>query len=284
MHEFIDKEPIDTSGESVITAVIDADSIAYIIGWEHRDSHDHEAVQRVTDQFVSQMLAQVQARQYAGFLSPKRTFRHVAYPEYKAKRKEPDPGIQRWKPYINEYLRQNWGFVEWPLHEADDAVAVVGTHMGNTVMCSPDKDMRQVPGNHFDYKKGIRFHISLKESEYNYYHQLLTGDSGDGIPGCKGIGKVTATQILATDNGDTLRELVHKTYCHVYNDNMHPWGEKEFAINAVLIGLKHRCVIDGDVELLLSNLHTFDLDAAGTSSYLSQSEDTKAADDLFGDW
>lgn len=277
MHEFVDKEPVDKTGQSVITAIIDADSIAYIVGWEHRDSESTEDVSRVTNGFISQMLAQLQARQFAGFLSPKRTFRHTVYPDYKAKRKPADPGIERWKPFINEYLRQNWGFVEWDHHEADDAVAVLGTHILNTVMCSPDKDMKQVPGNHFDYRKGIRFTISFEESEYNLWYQVLMGDSGDGIPGCPGIGKVTARDILMLDTGDTYREKVIKTYEHV--GTTIAYREQQYG----LVALRHRAVSNEEVELLLSNLHTFDLDAAGTSSYLSGSE-SQAADDLFGDW
>lgn len=281
MHQFLDKEPVDLTGESAITALIDADSIAYIIGHGFADSEAVDDVSRAVDQMVSDMLVQVQGRQYAGFLSPKKTFRHEVYPEYKAHRKEPSEGIRKWKPFIDEWLKQNWGFVEWENHEADDAVAVMQWAMVNTIICSPDKDLKQVPGNHYDYKKGLRCYVSPNEAHYNLCYQLLMGDAGDNIKGCPGVGKVGAKQVLehAQANGMSLLVAVDKTYEHKCGEG---WFEQ---VTQAMALVTLRNYLSEEEELLLSSkIHSFDLDAAGTSSYLTQSGRMNEADDLFGDW
>lgn len=281
MHSYIDKEPVDLTGITAITALIDADSIAYIIGHGFADSENADEVGQAVDQMVSDMLVQVQARQYAGFLSPKKTFRHRVDAEYKAKRSEPSEGIKKWKPFIDEYLRQSWGFGEWNDHEADDAVAVMQWNMENSVICSPDKDLKQVPGNHYDYKKGLKFLITPDEANYNLCYQLLMGDAGDGIKGCPGVGKVGAKQILdeARRTDMPLMVAVDKTYMHKCPGDWH----KHLGMTIELVSMR-RTMNAMEAILLLSKLHSFDLDAAGTSSYLTQSERMNEADDIFGDW
>lgn len=281
MHSYVDKEAVDLTGITTITALIDADSIAYIIGHGFADSEDVDEVGQAVDQMVSDMLVQVQARQYAGFLSPKKTFRHRVDPEYKAKRSEPSEGIKKWKPFIDEYLRQNWGFYEWPDYEADDAVAVLHWTLENSVLCSPDKDTKQIPGNHYDYKKGLRIFITPEEAHYNLCFQLLVGDSGDNIKGCPGVGKVGAKQVLdhALASSMPLLTAVDKTYEHKCGEG---WFDQ--VTQAMVLVTLRNYLSEEEAVLLLSKLHSFDLDAAGTSSYLTQSERMNEADDIFGDW
>lgn len=283
MHNFIDNTPIDPTGESMITALIDADSISYIVGYQHKDEIDNvELVAQTTDQFISQMLVQVQGRQYAGYFSPKICFRHKLYPEYKGKRKPPHEGIARWKPFIEEHCRQQWGFGDWPNYEADDAVSAMQYNMANSVICSPDKDLRQVPGNNFDYKKGIRSYITKEEAYYNLCYQLLVGDSTDNIPGCRGIGEKTAKQILSHTpaEGHKLESLVFATYKQVYGTE----GCTIMADQLRLVMTMNGRERNGGVKHCRKFLHTFDLDAAGTSSYLTPSQREEDAAKLFGDW
>lgn len=283
MHNFIDNEPIDPTGQSVITALIDADSISYIIGYQYRDEIDNvELVTQATDQFISQILVQVQGRQYAGYFSPKICFRHKLFPEYKGKRKPPHEGIARWKPFIDEHCRQQWGFGEWPNHEADDAVSVMQQTMLNSIICSPDKDLRQVPGNNFDYKKGIRSHITEEEAYYNLMYQLLVGDNTDNIPGCRGIGEKTAKQILAHIPSGNLKleSLVLATYNQVYGESGFEVMSSQLQLVQTMSGRER----NGGHLYCKQFLHTFDLDAAGTSSYLTPSQREDDAAKLFGDW
>lgn len=282
MHSFIDNQPTDLSGETLLTALIDADSIIYIIAAGCGDTEDVYAICQEADQFVSQMLVQLQCRQYAGYFSPKKCFRHDIYPEYKGKRKPPSEVIQKWKPTIYAWLRQKWGFGEWDNHEADDAVSIMQSNMLNSIICSPDKDLKQVPGNNFDYRKGTRSYITQEMADYNFCYQMLLGDSGDNIPGCKGVGKVGAEKILAhVPSNNDIHSLVMATYDHVYGTDL---GTNEYLNQACLIRTKRIEENKGDLEFLRQFLHVFDLDAAGTSSYLSASGRGEDATKLFGDW
>lgn len=283
MHSFIGKETVDISGSGAITALIDADSISYIVGYDNGPESEPEAVMSTVDQMISMMLVTVQARQFSGWLSPKKTWRHALYPEYKSKRKDPHPNIALWLPYIKLHMRDEWGFREWPEHEADDAVSSLQSIMSNTIICSPDKDMKGIPGNHYDYKKGIKFYVTPEEANYHYHYQMLMGDGGDNIKGCPGVGKVGAKQVLdeALKMGMELRDAVNRTYAHKCGAE---W-EQEVALNSVLLRLRQ---VDNlrteELELLYSNIHSFDLDAAGTSSYIVPSARMNDATDLFGDW
>lgn len=280
MHEFIDNISVDPSGQTILTSLIDADSISYIIGWEYKDSEDVDGVMQAVDQFISQMLVQLQTRQYAGYFSPKKCFRHGLFPEYKAKRKPPHEGIQKWKPTIEAWCKEKWGFGEWPNHEADDAVSVMQQNMLNSTICSPDKDLRQVPGNNFDYKKGLRTYITEEEAYYNLCYQLLVGDGVDNIPGCRGIGEKTAKQILAHTPliPGAYMSLVLATYVQVYGILEGPTRLTE-----QMSIIRTRSTEDGGNHLR-QFLHTFDLDAAGTSSYLVPSDKANDAAKLFGEW
>lgn len=99
--------------------------------------------------------------------------------------------------------------------EADDAIALESTD--NTVICTRDKDLRQVPGWHYGWECGkqpefgpiyfdsvgsidlVRGKSSTKivGGGFKFFcSQLLTGDVVDNIGGAKGVGPVKAYEIL----------------------------------------------------------------------------------------
>lgn len=271
IYDLIDHAPVDITGGSNITALIDADSIQYVVGWQHRDSDDVDSVIHKVDQFLQDILVAVQATQYAGFFSPSITYRHDEYPAYKATRKDPHPGIAKWKPYIKEHCMNNWKFDLFPKLEADDAVAVLQGSMVNSVICSPDKDLKQIPGNHYDYNKGTRCLISEEEGMYNWAFQMLVGDIGDNIKGIKGMGKVGASKLV---NGfmsvDALRDAVVAAY-GVDTTN--------YELHKKLVGMGTY----GSLPQLQKSLHTFDIGKAVPNIYLRDT-DIQDAEDIFGTW
>lgn len=80
-------------------------------------------------------------------------------------------------------------------YEADDALGMNQTE--GAVICSIDKDLLQIPGQHYNFVKGLWTEITELDGWFNFYVQLLVGDTSDNIPGCPGIGKVKAPRILA---------------------------------------------------------------------------------------
>lgn len=102
---------------------------------------------------------------------------------------------------IRKYIVNNYDGVICHGIEADDATAMLTDSLradGRSVaIAGIDKDLDQISGLHVNYKTGDSYVTSPKDAVYHFYHQLLTGDSSDNIPGIPGVGKVTATTILS---------------------------------------------------------------------------------------
>lgn len=80
--------------------------------------------------------------------------------------------------------------------EADDLLVSNFMDMKDAVICSTDKDLRTVPSLNYNISQGKLSYISDKDARYNFYYQLLIGDSTDNIPSPYNLGKVTAAKIL----------------------------------------------------------------------------------------
>jgi 5'-3' exonuclease len=95
-------------------------------------------------------------------------------------------------------LRTEWKFLSLQNLEADD---IVGYHafnekLGQPVVCSPDKDLRQLPCDLYNYSTGLRESLTIAEAQHNFDMQMLCGDVTDNIKGIPGYGPVKATKAL----------------------------------------------------------------------------------------
>lgn len=142
------------------------------------------------------------------------TFRHEAYPEYKAQREATPEDIKLSVPVIKDIIKAyNIPIIEVPGFEADDVIGTVSKMAeknGFTVfMLTPDKDYAQlVSENIFLYRPrhgGGYETLGPKEAcekwQLSSTNQIidylgLMGDSSDNIPGCPGVGEKTAVKIL----------------------------------------------------------------------------------------
>lgn len=107
--------------------------------------------------------------------------------------------VQEKPVYYNEvrqYMIEKYGAIVCDGMEADDAVAMEQTE--NTCIIATDKDLLQVPGNHYNPSpKYLEYkYIDEKTGNRNFYLQVLTGDTVDNIPGIFGVGPVTAKKLL----------------------------------------------------------------------------------------
>jgi len=132
-------------------ALIDADIVAYRCaascdvreGGVIIDSSDEEIALLRTEQLMQEIIHATEADSYRCFLSPSTNFRYEAYPEYKANRKDTvDPTHRK---ACKKYLMDSWNGEVFPGYEADDALAWSQTN--DTIICSIDKDLKQVPGS-----------------------------------------------------------------------------------------------------------------------------------------
>lgn len=139
-------------------------------------------------------------------------FRRDILPDYKANR----AGAHR--PRLldpaKDFMRKNWESFDRPRLEADDIVGILATHPslveGRKVICSIDKDLRQVPGWLFNWQKdeGPK-RIAEEDGDYWHLYMTLVGDTTDGFAGCPGIGPKKATAALVEGEGTMWERVVH---------------------------------------------------------------------------
>lgn len=149
------------------------------------------------------------------FDPPGPTFRHEAFEGYKAERPPTPEDIRLSIPYIKRILEAyHIPVIEVMGYEADDVIgtlAKMAQAKGFTCyMMTPDKDFGQVVDERiFQYKpgkQGADFEVlGVKEicEAYGFDTPLqvidylaLMGDKVDNIPGCPGVGKVTAQKLI----------------------------------------------------------------------------------------
>jgi 5'-3' exonuclease len=181
-------------------SLIDADSIIWIVGYNNRDHTDIQIAEAAADDFVRTILLMTHADKYLGTFSSEQNFRHrtYRYAKYKGERPERPEWFKFWEKPIKDYLIREWNFIVPEDLEADDIMAAIAELCDECIICSPDKDMRQIPGYHYDYKKTemVPVRIEDEEAKYNLWLQILTGDGTDNIAGLPGIGPVKAEKIL----------------------------------------------------------------------------------------
>jgi hypothetical protein len=184
-------------------AIIDADSIGYMFGWTNREHTNVEPVLEAVDSMLLDMLSHVGADQYVGTLSAKDCFRKEVYKvqKYKGNRPPKEPWAEFWCPVIEQHLTDSWQFITLASLEADDICCAMAILHEDVVICSPDKDLRQVPGRFYDFsaknKDRLIETVSPEQAELNLNVQFITGDMGDNILGLYKVGPVTAVKALS---------------------------------------------------------------------------------------
>jgi 5'-3' exonuclease len=142
------------------------------------------------------------------FIGGKGNFRYKVFPEYKANRK--DVVKSPLLPFIKEYMIEELKAIESHGGEADDYIIDgISECSGNCVVSSIDKDVLYHSPNIplYDYRGyndvlGEFKSISTKESRLARATQLVTGDSTDGVPGAKGVGKAWCDKNMHVDMTD----------------------------------------------------------------------------------
>jgi DNA polymerase-1 len=137
------------------------------------------------------------------FFSDSINFRKSIDSDYKGHRNRKKPcGYKR---VINK-LKEDYHVVVMPKLEADDAIGIYATKEQGHIICSPDKDMRQIPGDLYDLSEGV---VTITKEEGDRWHliQTMAGDQTDGYAGVPTIGVKRADAIL-TEKGATWKTVL----------------------------------------------------------------------------
>ncbi|MEK9629279.1 MAG: DNA polymerase I [Nitrospinota bacterium] len=144
------------------------------------------------------------------FDSKEKTFRHDIYSDYKANRDAPPEDLAKQFPYFEPLVDAfNISSLRVPGFEADDIIgtlAAKGAKAGyRVVIVSGDKDMMQLVTPEIkmlDTMKNKWIGVEQVEEKFGVPPEKvievmgLMGDSSDHIPGVKGVGPKTATDLI----------------------------------------------------------------------------------------
>ncbi len=164
---------------------------------------------------LEDMLKKVQPTHIGVAFDPKGgTFRHEAYPAYKAQRDATPEDIHKAVPIIKEILgARRMAVYEVAGFEADDVIGTLADKAAaagfEVLMATPDKDYGQLVTEHI-HQYRPRHSGGFEElgpqdvcNKYGINNTAqvldllaLMGDSADNIPGCKGVGEKTAVQLI----------------------------------------------------------------------------------------
>lgn len=263
----------------MLTCLVDGDILRYEVGFGAETgwravTNDPDAIPPF--QFVERMLLEriENIKATVGtttepriFLTEGKTFRDelaITKP-YKGTRKSNKPWHFR---NLTAYLSGVLGAVIATGIEADDLMAIEHTASnGETIICSRDKDLKQIPGYLYSWELGKQASWGpepilpegsliydaeankLKGTGYLWFlAQVLTGDVTDNIPGLPGCGPKRAFDILAGPETEQVApyERVRKAYEEKY-------GKEEYEARLLeqgqLCWIVRRFNADGSPEL-----------------------------------
>lgn len=133
---------------------------------------------------------------------------------------------------LREYLLTKWNATLVYAEEADDRLGIEQWRTfytspldtmedSATIICSIDKDLRMIPGLHYNISNQTKDFITEEEALRNFYKQMLTGDAVDNIPGIYGIGKARAEKILrdCVTEEEMYEAVLSAYYCDAANDD-----------------------------------------------------------------
>jgi DNA polymerase-1 len=149
------------------------------------------------DSFLAHLMLQTSTKQllicFSSIIPP--SFRYEILPTYKHNR----IGKEKPKLYyaLRQYIIDNYPCKTEPGLEADDLLGILATTTpGKYIIASTDKDLKQIPGQHYNWRTKKKFTVTDEDADRWFYTQVLTGDTCDGYSGCPGIGPKKAYKIF----------------------------------------------------------------------------------------
>jgi 5'-3' exonuclease len=186
--------------------LVDADSLIFASCYRKRETPDDELYYtniedsraKFDEQFMS-IVNHLEERypidKVLTFSGSKGNFRKLITPKYKANRKKQElpPLLNEMHQFVKDHYDSIWGYGV----ETDDMVARYWKQISDDIgrdevmIVSIDKDYKQFPClmYNYHYKHKEILDISEEEAMYNFYAQMIEGDTADNVNYFKGKGK-----------------------------------------------------------------------------------------------
>jgi len=207
--------------------LVDADSLIFASCYRKRESPDAEKyytdIAEARNKFDEQYMAIVNhleemysVDKVLTFSGSKGNFRKILNTKYKANRKKQElpPLLHEMHAYVKSQYVSIYGFGI----ETDDLVASYWAKLtkelgrDEVMIVSIDKDYRQFPAKiyNYHYKHKEILNITEDEALYNFYEQMIVGDTADNVNFFKGKGKRFAERYF--DDCATKYQYTKKLY------------------------------------------------------------------------
>lgn len=152
-----------------------------------------EALTRV-DFLMARILEETSADEHLVAIGGDGNYRNSIYPAYKANR------VGKPRPThlatCKNYIQEKWNTQVTVGIEADDLLGI--EQADDTVICSIDKDLLQIPGKHYNFVKQQHYYVDELSGLRSFYKQIITGDASDNVPGFDGALRTTTPQFVQT--------------------------------------------------------------------------------------
>ena len=148
---------------------------------EHEVRPLSHALQNVRTK-LERTLEATRASTFELFLTGEGNFRETLVDDYKANREGMPKPVHYAK--MKEYMINKLAATTILWQEADDAMAIeqMTAHYPTTI-CTIDKDLKMIPGDHYNFDTDEKFSVTPLDGIRFFYTQLITGDSTDNISG-----------------------------------------------------------------------------------------------------
>ena len=177
--------------------LVDADTIYYKAAFRLKKNEIRKSI----DSTMLDIEAQCFAESMRVAVKGHGNFRKDLYPNYKAQRPALEDDMRAALNYGHQYMIDKYDAVKADGMEADDLVCIWAYEAREMeipyIIAGIDKDLKQIPGNHYNFNKQVHEFVDDDTANLNLMLQCLTGDTSDNIPGIKGIGPKKAAKILS---------------------------------------------------------------------------------------
>lgn len=251
-------------------AIIDGDFIPY----KAASIYDYKGITEedmlyIIDNTMKNIIAYSKCSHYICFVSgSKKQFRLEKYSDYKENRKDmkkPSMFSVCRKYLINKYSAYTVNYVE-----ADDICVSYHSQYDNTILCSPDKDLLQSAGLHYNIKTKEIFNVShlgkieliqknnkkkvYSDGQCKLWHQMIAGDATDGISGIPRKGDIAAYKLLKDlSSVSDMKEIVEREYLNYYGNEKY---KQEMKKTYCLVKMREDLLIPHINKLAIPNVRS----------------------------
>ena len=224
-------------------AVIDLDSLAFAAGSPNKVLGENNEPIKENGKFVytdktedelknsvhywmNEILTKSEATHYIAFIKGKGNYRYEIKSDYKANRPKESP---KWWDFIKNDFIEEYKAIPVDGIEVDDAVNITRLALRDSFICAIDKDLLGLEGSHYNWRKNEWVYTNKVEAVYNFWVDMIAGQSGDAVKGIPGKGEKFVQKLFdGCNSAEEYRPLVLEAYISHFGEGV---GIKEFYKN-----------------------------------------------------